>query len=273
MRNLPGIFVIAIAVFAMSCEPPGKPKPEPPSEQDITDFTFLYSNNCQACHGVDGKNGPARPLNDPLYLAVIPRDQLRATVQNGRPGTAMPAWARERGGALTEKQIDAVVDGIENNWAKPANFQGAKLVSYTGDGKAGDAANGKKLFTRACFMCHGPGAPIGSVTDGTFLQLVSDQVLRTSIIEGRPDLGMPDYRTLNLGHALSDQDIADLVAYMTSLRPNAPNVQELHTIENGSGQTGTITKGNEGSGNGPGSPQQRKNEGNKGNSSQAGGIK
>jgi hypothetical protein len=31
---------------------------------------------------------------------------------------------------------------------------------------------------------------------------------------GRPDLGMPDYRMLNLGHPLSEQDIADLVTYL-----------------------------------------------------------
>jgi cytochrome c553 len=167
------------------------------------------------------------------------------------------------------------VDGIEKNWAKPGQFQGVTLPSYSGNGETGDPVHGKKLFGRACFMCHGPGAPIGSITDPTFLQLVSNQLLRTSIIEGRADLGMPDYRTVNLGHALSDQDITDLVAYLASLRPTAPNVQAMHTYESGSGQSGSITKGNEGSGNGPGSPQQKQNEGNKGkgSSSQGGGIK
>ncbi len=48
---------------------------------------------------------------------------------------------------------------------------------------------------------------------------VTNQNLRTSIIVGRLDLGMPNYRFLNAGHALSDQDVSDLVAYLASLRP------------------------------------------------------
>lgn len=259
-------------LFAIGCDPPGKPKPEPPSSQDITDFNTLYGENCSGCHGLNGMNGAARPLNDALYLAVIPRDVLQQTIENGRPGTAMPPWERSQGGPLTAKQVTALVDGIERNWARPASFQGATLPSYNASSDAGDVSRGKKLFLRDCYMCHGPGAPMGSVTDPAFLQLVSDQVLRTSIFQGRPDLGMPDYRTLNLGHALSDQDISDLVAYLTSMRPVEPNVQSARVNENGAGQSGSMTKGNEGSGNGPGSPRHQQNEGPKvkGNSSQRG---
>jgi len=252
--------------LAAGCDPPGKPKPEPPRSEDITDFATLYGENCAACHGIDGKNGPARPLNSALYLAIIPRDVLQKTIENGRPGTAMPAWARSQGGPLTDKQIAALVNGIEQHWAKPASFQGPALPSYTAGDNSGDVKRGKKLFARDCFTCHGPKAPIGSVTEPAFLQLVSDQVLRTSIIQGRPDLGMPDYRTLNVGHALSDQDISDLVAYLVSLRPQAPN-ENAHVVENGTGQAGRMTKGNEGSGTGPASPHQQQNEGNKGKGS------
>ena len=31
-------------------------------------------SNCAGCHGADGKLGPAPPLNDPLFLAIIPDD-------------------------------------------------------------------------------------------------------------------------------------------------------------------------------------------------------
>ncbi len=258
-----------LLLLAMGCEPPGKPKPEPRSE-DITDFKTLFHDNCSGCHGPEGQNGPARPLNNALYLAVIPRHVLQKTIENGRPGTAMPPWLRSQGGPLTEKQIIALVNGIEQNWARPAGFRKTHLPSYSGD--PGDAANGQKLFMKDCYMCHGPRAPIGPVTDPVLLQLSSDQLLRTSIIEGRPDFGMPDYRMLNMGRALSDQDIGDLVAYLVSLRPEAPN-ENAHINENGTGQSRAMTKGNEGSGNGPGSPRFQKNEGNKGtgSSSQRGG--
>lgn len=263
----------ALLLGVAACDPPGKPKPIPPGSMDITDFATLYGESCAGCHGDDGHNGPGRILNDPLYLAVIPRDELQNTIENGRPGTAMPPWAMSKGGPLSPKQVTALVDGIEKNWAKPEQFAGATLPPYAAGDEQGDAARGKKLFLRDCFMCHGPGAKIGLVTDASYLQLSSDQLLRTSVIVGRPDLGMPDYRNLNMGRALSNQDIADLVAYLASMRPGAEGTS-AHVIENGSGQSGAITRGNEGSGNGPGSPHQERNEGNKstGSSSQ-GGVK
>lgn len=216
---------VFFSIFLVAgCEPWGKPKAEPAATVEIMDFRTLYAENCTGCHGIDGKNGPGRPLNNPLYLAVIPRDALQKTIENGRPGTAMPPWARSQGGPLSPKQITALVTGIEENWAKPASFRGAPLPAYSVDNQSGDATRGKKLFARNCFICHGQ-PQIGSITDPTFLALVSDQVLRTSVIEGRPDLGMPDYRNLNMGHALGDQDITDVVTYLSSLRPASISAQ------------------------------------------------
>lgn len=267
------VCAFALMLGATACEPPGKPEKEEVNARDITDFRTLFNENCEGCHGADGKNGPGRPLNDPLYLAIIPREELVKTITNGRQGTGMPAWALSQGGPLTDKQVNALVDGIEKNWAKPFNFGGATPPSYSAGNATGDADHGRKLFLKDCFACHGQGAPIGPVTDGAFLSLVSDQLLRTAIIQGRPDFGMPDYRTLNAGHALADQDITDIVAFLASKRPTNPDVQNLHTNESGAGQSGPLVKGDEGSGNGPGSPRKQKNEGNKGNGSQGGGIK
>ncbi len=267
-------FALLSLLLGTACDPPGKPEATPVNRRQITDFKTLYNSNCQGCHGADGKNGPARPLNDALYLAIVPKAELQKVIANGRQGTGMPAWAVSQGGPLTDKQVDALVNGIEQNWAKPVNFGAAPAPSYSAADNTGDADHGRKLFLKDCFACHGPGAPIGPATDPAYLALVSNQLLRTAIIEGRPDLGMPDYRTLNVGHALSDEDITDLVAFLASKRPVTPNVQAAHTNENGTGQSGATTKGNEGSGNGPGSPNQRQQEGNKGKgSSSQGGSK
>jgi mono/diheme cytochrome c family protein len=209
---------IGICVLLTSaCEPPGKPKREI-SPAEVTDFNTLFSENCSGCHGANGRDGAGRPLNDPLYLAVIPRQTLQSIIENGREGTAMPAWARSQGGPLYPKQIAALVDGIEKNWAKPVNLEGVVVPAYSGSSATGDPARGKKLFGRDCFICHGKGAPVGSVTDPAVLALASDQYLRTSILFGRLDFGMPNFRNLSLGRALSDQDVTDLVAYLSSLR-------------------------------------------------------
>ncbi len=108
-----------LLVCVTACEPPGKPGPEEIAPENITDFKTLYQQNCSACHGPDGKNGPGRILNNVLYLAIIPRDALKQVIQHGRPGTSMPAWDQREGGTLSPKQIDALVNGIETNWAKP----------------------------------------------------------------------------------------------------------------------------------------------------------
>jgi mono/diheme cytochrome c family protein len=133
----------------------------------------------------------------------------------------MPAWAKSQGGPLTDQQVDALVDGIYNNWAKPASFKNATLLTYSAGAATGDAGNGKRVFLKKCFACHARGAAVGPVTDPTYLSLVSDQYLRSAILAGRPDFGMPDYR----GFALTEQDIADLVAYLESLRPPAAQKQ------------------------------------------------
>ncbi|MDQ2844490.1 MAG: cytochrome c [Acidobacteriota bacterium] len=285
----------ALVILCTACDPPGKPGIEIPS-QNITDFKTLYTDNCSGCLGMGGKNGPGRILNDPLYLAILPKAILKQILIYGRAGTAMPPWAISQGGPLTDKQIDALVKGIESNWAKPVDFHGAQPPAYAVGSDKGDGDAGRKLFLRNCFMCHGPGARVGAVTGAAYLSLVSNQMLRTSIIVGRPDLGMPDYRMLKLGKPLSDGDITDLVAFLASKRPVNATTAKLaeqtmpgaevtpgneeeqqaggngHVNDAGTGQHGATGKGNEGSGNGPGSPRQQKGEGNKstGASSQQG---
>jgi mono/diheme cytochrome c family protein len=218
MRQALSAFSCVTLVCLVACDPPGKPKEEEIAAADVTDFTILYNENCAGCHGPDGMKGPGRILNDAVYLAVIPRDDLKHIIEYGRQGTAMPAWAQSEGGPLTPQQVEALVVGIES-WKKPVSVPaGTELPSYAGT-SAGDPVNGKRLFVRGCFACHGPGARVGLVTDPSYLSLVTNQNLRTSVIVGRLDLGMPNYRFLNAGHALNDQDVSDLVAYMASLRP------------------------------------------------------
>lgn len=265
--------VLGLALLTTTgCEPWGKPDdPEKPAA-DITDFKTLYGTNCAGCHGADGKYGPGRILNDALYLKVLPREELHKILVYGRAGTQMPPWALKQGGPLNEKQIDALVDGIYQNWGKPVDLHGAELPPYSAPVESGDPTAGKKLFARNCFMCHGPGAKVGLVTSPSYLQLVSNQMLRTSIIVGRSDLGMPSYLNLKAGRPLANQDISDLVSYLASLRPAGAVPDDMYTNTDSSGGSGNAT-GSKGSGNGPGSPQKDQIQGMKhGNSSQSGGT-
>jgi cytochrome c oxidase cbb3-type subunit 3/ubiquinol-cytochrome c reductase cytochrome c subunit len=54
--------------------------------------------------------------------------------------------------------------------------------------------------------------------DPSFLALVSDQSLRTTVIAGRPDLGKPDWREDIAGQPLTPEQISDLVAWLAGHR-------------------------------------------------------
>jgi hypothetical protein len=74
---------LSILLLLCACDPPGKPKQELSREQ-VVDFKTLYGTNCAGCHGENGRNGPGRILNDPLYLAVLPRDVMQGIIEKGR---------------------------------------------------------------------------------------------------------------------------------------------------------------------------------------------
>jgi mono/diheme cytochrome c family protein len=228
------LLAIMILGLAAACDwMPGKPTPEerwkPATE--ITDFSQLYARNCSGCHGADGRLGAARPLNDPLYLALVSVATLRAMIAQGVPGTSAPALAQEAGGNLTDKQIDILVEGMRSRWGKAENFKNVDLPPYSlqdaaakGSGP-GDTQRGAAAYQTYCAQCHGKdgsgGPKGGAVVDPAYLALVSDQALRTTVIVGRSDLGMPDWRANISGQPMSPQEISDVVAWLASHRPAA----------------------------------------------------
>ncbi len=155
-------------------------------------FAALYGGNCAGCHGADGRLGASRPLNDPVYLALVPRERLREVIARGVPGTSQPAFAPGSGGTLTDAQIDALVRGLAETWGRPDAVKGLELPPYAAQ-SAGDPERGKAVYAAACASCHGPdgkgGPKGGAVADPSYLALVSDQYLRTTVIAGRADLG------------------------------------------------------------------------------------
>ena len=87
----------------------GEDIPEIPSEA----YT-LFAQNCTACHGPagDGTN-IAPPLNRAELRERMDDSEIFDTIQNGRPGTAMPVW----GNQLTNEDISALV-ALIRNWEK-----------------------------------------------------------------------------------------------------------------------------------------------------------
>lgn len=218
---------------------PGKPTEaeRPVLASQVTNFGALYRQNCAGCHGIDGRWGAARPLNDPLYLALIKAATLRQIIRQGVSGTTMPAFAQSAGGRLSEQQIAVLVEGMRRRWGQSQQFQGVHfppyslqeaLATYSGPG---DPQRGQQAYTTYCAHCHGSdgtgGTHGGSVVDAAFLALVSDQGLRTTVIAGRPDLGMPDWRAAVPGRPMTAQEISDVVAWLVSHRRASPTSTDV----------------------------------------------
>jgi len=194
---------------------PGKPAPgvEVPRPDSILDPVALYGANCAGCHGADGTRGPAIALADPVYLAIADDNILRSTIANGRPGTAMSAFSEMQGGMLTDEQIDSIVHGIRERWGSTGRMTGVALPPYAAT-SPGNAQQGQAAYATFCASCHRSS----SVTDPSYLSLISDQALRTIAITGRPDFGAPDWRSNVPGHPMSDEEISDVVAWLSSQR-------------------------------------------------------
>ncbi len=219
------VFCLAALFIFAGCQPPGKPisadvelKPA-----EVRDFPALYAQNCAGCHGPEGRGNGALALANPVYLAIASDDVIRRATASGIKGSLMPAFAKSAGGTLTDEQIEILVHGMRGRWANPQEVLGATLPAYA-TSEPGDSAHGAGAYAIFCAHCHGTDGTNArsSIVDGSFLALVSDQNLRTTIIAGRPDLGHPDWRHDAPGREMTAQEVTDVVAWLVAQRKANP---------------------------------------------------
>jgi disulfide bond formation protein DsbB len=94
-------------------------------------------------------------------------------------------------------------------------------------GLGGDAAKGQALFTGTCSACHGPDATgitgLGkNLTTSTFVAEKTDEELMAFIKTGRPASDPLNTTGVDMppkggNPALSDQDLADIIAFIRSI--------------------------------------------------------
>ncbi len=239
-------FAALLALTA--CDLPGKPTPADIVQRptDILDPVVLYKQNCAGCHGADGKLGPAPPIGDPVYLAIVDDDTLRNTISKGRPGTAMSAFAQSEGRMLTSKQVDAIVQGMRQRWGKSNVLQSGIAPPYAAKAP-GNSQRGAAAFATFCASCHGAAgkgtATVGSIVNPYYLSLITDQGLRTIVIVGRPDFNAPDWRNNVPGHPMTDQEITDVVAWLAAQRPASAATASSTSMTNSSSTPTTSSPG------------------------------
>ncbi len=192
-------------------------RPNPiPRPTAVTDFATLYSQNCAACHGANGQNGPAIDLANPEYQALVDDATLRKWISGGMPGTEMPAFAQSAGGMLTDAQVNALIAGMRKQWSRPNAFAGATPPPYA-QAQAGDAHRGEHAYQARCAVVPRPLARSRSPAR-LYLALVATRRCAASSSPGRPDIGQPDWRHDgpggNAAAPLSAQEVDDIVAYL-----------------------------------------------------------
>ncbi len=116
----------------------------------------IFAANCSACHGSDGRGGERAP-NIATRREVVARadaDLIRA-VQNGVPGTAMPAF-----GYMGAPKINAVVQYLRS-------LQGIGVaVKAPGDSHLGENLFYGKAECSKCHMVNGRGGFLSSDLSG-----------------------------------------------------------------------------------------------------------
>ncbi len=88
--------------------------------------------------------------------------------------------------------------------------------------KAGDAANGKRLFLRdGCYQCHGTAGQ-GGLAGARLAQTPLTQAAFLAFVRNSRPGGMPPYRA----PLISDQELADVYVYVTTF-PEPPAVKSI----------------------------------------------
>src|SRR5262249_40921988 len=146
-RNLCVCVAFAAIAFSGCGAPHGQPNKgsEVLAPNEVLEFGTLYGENCAGCHGSEGRGGAAIALANPVYLAVADDTVVRTAIANGVRGTAMPAFAENAGGMLTDAQIDVITKEIRSRWSKQGILEGATSPSYAPT-FAGDAQRGEVTY-------------------------------------------------------------------------------------------------------------------------------
>lgn len=111
------------------------------SQSDSTRGKQTFAANCAVCHGLDGKGGERAPnIVDKPRAQRLPDSQVFRIVQDGVPGTGMPAFH-----ALRSSEITAVIAYLRT-------LQGMDKTHSL----PGDPGRGKTIFLSkaGCSRCH-----------------------------------------------------------------------------------------------------------------------
>lgn len=224
--------------------------------EEIERGAHRYESFCRSCHGTDGQGGLVPDSQPPAAAPALNRrefregdpedlkkiaESLQKTIARGRPGTKMPPWGLDDGGAFNKEQIyDLTVFIQYGDWkhaaasvppaaATPApqptqaTVPGAPTPSLVEVGQ-------KLVRDKGCLGCHKLKGEGGSVAPDLTTMASRPQiagVLPNSAENMRKWLQDPP--GIKPGTAmprlpLTPQELDALVSYLETLKPSAPDI-------------------------------------------------
>lgn len=200
---------------------------------------IVYAQNCMVCHGERGQGAPtntslipARDFTTPQARAELTRDRMLSAVNNGRPNTAMAAFANR----LPATDIEAVVDYIRAGLMLPATGGISGTNAHAGrdgqrtaegmdlpfpNGLTGNPVKGEKMYMANCATCHGnKGDGKGprayfinpkprNFIDKNFRLAFNRPAIYTAVHDGRLGAEMPAWSKV-----LSEQEMTDVSEFV-----------------------------------------------------------
>jgi mono/diheme cytochrome c family protein len=230
-RHLGLALLLCLAVLAL-----GGAAVRAQSDEGLELGARLYAENCAMCHGPNGEGRIGATLAKD-WPAIRPDLTVRTIIENGVPGTAMPAWGQANGGPFSETEIDALMLHILS-WqtggppAAPPSPTATLRPAITPVSRVeGDPNRGAVLFDENCAVCHGLEGEgrIGATLAKNWPAIWPDQVIKASIANGVPGTNMPAWSQA-YGGPLDAGQIDDLVAFILTLSEISPAVQSSPTV-------------------------------------------
>lgn len=221
-RAIPSTLALVTALAAPACAEPAKDasRERAAAQADVrfAAGASAWARYCALCHGKDARGyaaDHAPSLVSATFLESASDEFIARGIREGRPGTAMAAYGKARGGPLDEDEIAAIIAFLRDlgPGRAPLPLSAAPVV--------GDAARGEAVYEEHCKSCHGTRTERGNalhLANATLLAAASDAFLRHAVVRGRPGTPMPAFNGV-----LRDDEIDDVVAFVrTWARPVRP---------------------------------------------------
>lgn len=226
----------------------------------------VYEKWCAGCHGVDGRgDGPAaewmlpRPRDFTTALFQIrttpsgslPTDEdILRVIEQGMPGTTMPAWES----LLSAREQEAVKDYVKSFSRFFGQGPPPEPMEFGSPPSLDDEAlaTGREVFERVeCYRCHGQ-AGRGDGTSAPTLEDDQDRPIRAADLTqnwrfngggsveeiyrrmrtGLDGTPMPSQSDLLQAGVVTEDELWNLARYVRSLSPErAPRVREVISAE------------------------------------------